>query len=246
VAGVLVLVRALLDAARLPATAVETQLIDAVLRPGGAAAPPVGLDALAARVQLSAYAQLTGAFDRHATALAGARELGLLACAVLVAALVVLAHGLGVRPPVTVAVLGALAAVPAAVGVLVAVGPGLLGATWLTLGAALLAQRRPGLRAVGLPAVVAGVVSAPVLAVTVLVGGAAVLVALRRGCNALVLGVAVAATVLPLALLPAPGGAVVVPLLVVVAVLVGFVLADEIVDRAVRSRARPTVPGRSS
>ncbi len=246
VAGVLVLVRALLVAARLPATPVETQLIDAVLRSGGPAAPPIGLDALAARVQLSAYAQLTGAFDRHATALAGARELGLLACAVLVAALVALAHGLGVRPLVTVAVLGALAAVPAAVGVLVTVGPGLLGATWLTLGAALLAQRRPGLRAVGLPAVVAGVVSAPVLAVTVLVGGAAVLVALRRRCNALVAGVAIAATVLPLALLPAPGGAVVVPLLVVVAVLVGFVLADEIVDRAVRSRARRTAPGRSS
>jgi heme exporter protein D len=58
--------------------------------------------------------------------------------------------------------------------------------------------------------------------------------------------VAIAATVLPLALLPAPGGAVVVPLLVVVAVLVGFVLADEIVDRAVRSRARRTARGRSS
>jgi hypothetical protein len=66
--------------------------------------------------------------------------------------------------------------------------------------------------------------------------------------------VVVPASVLPLALLPAPGGAVVVPLLVVVAVLVVVVVVDEVVDRAGRSRAtrgpasrpRPPAPGRSS
>lgn len=237
--GALVLVQAVFVAARLPASAPESLLVDAAraaLHPVAAPAAPVGLDALAARVQLSAYARWTGAFERHPTALGGARELGVLACAVLVAAMASLTRVLAVRPPATAVVFGALAAVPAAVAPLVVVGPGLLGAAWLTAGVALLARRRRAVRALGVLAVVAGVASAPVLAVPVLVGTAAVLVALRNGRSALFLQLAILSTVVPLALLPPPGGAAAVPTCVVVAVLVGLVLVDEALGAAGRGR----------
>ena len=76
----------------------------------------------------------------------------------------------------------------------------------LTVGAALLARLRPGLRMIGLPAVAVGVVSAPVLAVPLLVVAAALLVAERAQRSPLLLAIAVPMSVAPLALLLPPAG----------------------------------------
>lgn len=234
-AALLVAIQAALTAMRLPAGAVEARLVDAAfaaLNPVGP--PPAGIwvDGLAARMQLSAYAGVTGAFERYPTVLGGARELGLVACAVLLAALVALARSLGVRPLAAAAGLGSLALCPPAVSALTTFGPGLLGAAWLAAGAALLARSRTWLRVLGIPAVLLGIASAPVLAVLVLVISAAVLVAVRvRRRGPSLLGAAVLAAALPLALLPPPGGEAAVPALVTLVVLVGLVLVDEAVTR---------------
>lgn len=244
--GLLVLVEAALAAARLPPTnrarVTEARLTDAAyaaLHPVGAPPTAIGLDGLAARLQLTAYARVTGAFERGSTVVTGARELGLVAGVVLLAAVAALARSLGVRPSAAAATLGAAAMLGAvalaqpALAALVVLGPGLLGAAWLTLAAALLARSRTGVRALGAPAVAAGVVSAPVLAVAVLVGGAALLVGQRLRRGPVLLGTAMPATILPLALVPAPGGAAALPALVVVAVLIGLVLVDAVLDRLV-------------
>jgi hypothetical protein len=235
VVALLVAVRAALLADSLPAGAAEARFVDAAaaaLQPSAAPAG-VGLDGLAARLQLSGYATATGAFERHPDAVDGARELALVACVVVLGAVLALMRSLGVRPLPAAVVLGGLAACTPAVAALVTVGPGLLGAAWLTLGAALLVRRHPAVRALGAPAVVAGVLTAPVLAVPVLVGGAAVLVALRVGRGALILGM-VPLSVVPLALLPPPGGPAAVPALVVAVVLIALVLADDTVGRVGR------------
>ena len=223
-----------LAAVRLPATPGEARLVEAavaVVGPARAAPVTVGLDQLAARVQLSTYAELTGAFPRHATALAGARELALLACAGILLALLALVRSLGVRPQAALLVLSVLAVCPPAVAALARFGPGLLGVMWLTVGAALLARLRPGLRMIGLPAVAVGVVSAPVLAVPLLVIAAALLVAERAQRAPLLLALAVPVSVAPLVLLMPPAGGAAVPALVVVTVLGAFVLVDEVVTR---------------
>lgn len=241
-AAVPIALQAVVTALATIAGAAEARLVDAAfadLRPSTLRAVPVGLDELAARVQLSGYAAVTGAFDRHAHVLTGARELALVASAVLLLAVVALARSLGVRPAAAAVVLLGLAVFPPAVAVLATFGPGLLGAAWLTAGAALLARTARWQHALAVPAVVAGVVSAPVLAVPLLVVAAAYLVAVRvRRRGPLLLGVAVVGTALPLALLPAPGGAAAVPALLVVAVLVGFVLVDE-AGSALARRSRP-------
>ena len=201
-------------------------------------------------MQLSAYAAVTGAFERYPSVLGGARELGLLACVVLLAALVALARSLGVRPLAAAAGLGSLALCPPAIAALTTFGPGLLGAAWLTAGAALLARGRTWLWILGAPAVLLGIASAPVLAVLVLVISAAVVVTVRvRRRGPSLLGVAVLAAALPLALLPPPGGAAAVPALVALVVLVGLVLLDEAVTRlssrsAMRAPRRPRRAGR--
>jgi hypothetical protein len=241
VGSALVGVATALAAVRLPATPGEARLVEAavaVVGPARAAPVTVGLDQLAARVQLSTYAELTGAFPRHVTALAGARELALLACAGLLLALLALMRSLGVRPPAALLVLSVLALCPPAIAALARFGPGLLGVMWLTVGAALLARLRPGLRMIGLPAVAVGVVSAPVLAVPLLVIAAALLVAERAQRGALLLALAVPVSVAPLALLMPPAGGSAVPALVVVTVLGAFVLVDEVVTRLVRRSPR--------
>jgi hypothetical protein len=229
--ALLVAVRAMLLAGRLPATAAEALFVDAAAYPSATAG--VGLDGLVARMQLSGYATATGAFARHPEVVEGARELALVACVVVLGAVVALTRSLGVRPLPAAVVLAALAACTPAVAALVTVGPGLLGAAWLTVGAALLTRHHPVVRGVGAPAVVAGVVTAPVLAVPVLVGGAAVLVALRarRGTWMLAL---VPLSVVPLTALPPPGGPAAVPALVVAVVLIALVLADETAGRVAR------------
>lgn len=235
--GLLVLVEAVLAAARLPPTAMaritEARLADAAyaaLHPVGDPPVEIALDGLATRVQLSTYAQLTGAFERGPTVVAGARELGLVACAVLLVAVAALTRSLGLRPSAAAATLGVFALAEPVLAPLVVLGPGLLGAAWLTLGAALLARSWPPVRALGVPAVAVGVASAPVLAVPVLVGGAALLVAMRLRRGPVVLGIAVPAAVFPLALLPPPLGPAAVPAFIVVALLVGLVLVDALLD----------------
>jgi hypothetical protein len=228
--ALLVAVRAGLLAGRLPATAAEARFVDAAAHPATATAG-IGFDA--ARLQLSGYATATGAFARHPDAVEGARELALVACVAVLGAVVVLTRSLGVRPLPAAVVLAGLALCTPALAALVTVGPGLLGAAWLTVGAALLNRRHPLVRALSAPAVVAGVVTAPVLAVPVLVGGAAVLVALRARRGTLMLAL-VPLSVLPLIVLPPPGGATAVPAFVVAVVLIALVLVDEAVGRAAR------------
>jgi putative peptide zinc metalloprotease protein len=233
-AASLVVVQVARASLRLPAVATEARLVHAAAaarNPAGIAPAGVGLDGLAARAQLSAYAGFTGAFERYPTPLAGARELGLLACAALLAAVVALARSLSVRPLAAAVGFGAVAACPPAVTTLATFGPGLLGAAWLAVGAAVLARTRTWLRVLGVPAVLGSIVSAPVLAVLVLVVSAAVLVAVRVRRGAALLGVAVLGAALPLALLPPPGGAAALPAVVAAAMLVGLVVVDEAVAR---------------
>jgi hypothetical protein len=233
--AILVAVRAVLLAGRLSATAVEARFVDAAAYPS--ATDGIGLDGLAARLQLSGYALATGAFTRHPNAVEGARELALVACAAVLVAVVLLIRSLGVRPLPAALVLAGLAACTPAVAALVTFGPGLLGAAWLTVGAALLTRRRPLVRALSAPALVAGVLTAPVLAVPVLVGGAAVLVALRARRGTAMLGL-VPLSVVPLTMLPPPAGAAAVPALVVAVVLTALVLVDETVGRVVQRSPR--------
>jgi non-ribosomal peptide synthetase-like protein len=233
--ALLVAIQAALTAVTLPTGAAEARLVDAAfaaLNPTGAPPDGIGLDGVVARMQLSAYAAVTGSFERYPTVLGGARELGLVACVVLLAALVALARSLGVRPLAAAAGLGALALCPPAMAAMTTFGPGLLGAAWLTAGAALLARGRTWLWLLGAPAVLLGIASAPVLAVLVLVISAAVVVTVRvRRRGPSLLGVAVLAAALPLALLPPPGGEAAVPALVALVVLVGLVLLDEAITR---------------
>jgi hypothetical protein len=229
--ALLVGVHALQQAARRATVPAEGRIVDAAfaaLHPVGPAPDGIGLDGISARVQLSAYAGATGAFERYPTVLGGARELSLLACAVLLGALVAFTRSLGVRPLAAAAGLGMLALCSPAVATLTTFGPGLLGAAWLAVGGALLARSRPWLQVLGVPAVLLGILTAPVLAVLVLVVSAAVLVAVRRRRRGTsLLGAAVVGAALPLALLPPPGGAAALPALVAVAVLVGLVVLDE-------------------
>jgi hypothetical protein len=234
---------------RLPAAAGEARLVDAasaVLQVPGAAPASAGLDELAARVQLSTYVGLTDAVDRHAVVLPAARELALVACVALLVSVIALARSLGVRPPAVAVVLAGLAVCPPAVETLTVLGPGLLGAAWLTVGAALLARDRSiPVRVLGVAAVVVAVATAPVLAVPVAVTGAALAVAVRHRRSALVVGAGLVTVLLPLTLLPAPAGPAAVPALVVAVVLVGLVSVDEAAERFVRRprRSRTPIPG---
>ena len=234
---------------RLAATPGETRLVDetsAALRAPGSAPASAGFDELVSRAQLSTYAGLTGAVDRHADVLLTVRELALVACAALLVSVVALARSLGVRPPAVAVVLVGLALCPAAVEALTVLGPGLLGAAWLTVGAALLARDRPvPVRVLGVAAVATAVVTAPVLAVPVAVTGAVLAVAVRHRRSPLLVGATLVCVLLPLTLLPAPAGGSAVAALVVGTVLVGFVSLDEAVDRTVRRPGRSERTGRS-
>ena len=139
-------------------------------------------------------------------------------------------------------VLGALAVCSPAVAVLATFGSGLLGAAWLMAGAALLARDRPWPRVLAVPAILAGVVSAPVLAVPVLVIATAVLVALRVRRGAPLLEVVGLSTVLSLALLAPSAGPAAAPALLVVAVLTGIMLVDRALTLLER-RSRPVRSG---
>ncbi|WP_138734821.1 hypothetical protein [Modestobacter excelsi] len=161
---------------------------------GFAAAPDVAAGEVVVREQLMAYADLTGAFDRHADVLTGARELAVLATAVLVGCYLVLARVLRWRWWAIALPLAAVAAMGPAVVQLATVGPGIVGAAWAAVGGTLLLvgrHRRHGrhrpentaaksvMITLGAAAVAVGVATAPVLTVPLVVGAA--LLVLRPG-----------------------------------------------------------------
>ncbi|SDG90646.1 Pls/PosA family non-ribosomal peptide synthetase [Pseudonocardia oroxyli] len=127
-----------LAAVRTPATAAEGPLLDgayAALR--GLTAPATGAGDWATRLQLTGYAQLTGAFERHADLVSGARELALLAAAVTVLGVIVAARRMPVVLALVAMVFALVAALPAVAAVGAALGPVPLGLAWLAAGAAL-------------------------------------------------------------------------------------------------------------
>ena len=165
--GVLLVVRVASVAWSHPATTGESRMVDSALAAlHGATGPRLGPDELPLRAQLIGYARLTGAFDRHASAVAGGRELAVVAVAVLVVSLVALAVTRLVRPIAVGLPLAAVLLVGPAVTVLATVSPGVVGAAWTALGALILvlADHRAWVIA-GIAAVAAGVVTAPLIAV---------------------------------------------------------------------------------
>jgi putative peptide zinc metalloprotease protein len=165
--GVLLVVRVASVAWSHPATTGESRTVDSALAAlHGATGPRLGPDELPLRAQLIGYARLTGAFDRHASAVAGGRELAVVAVAVLVGSLVALAVTRRVRPIAVGLPLAAVLLVGPAVTVLATVSPGVVGAAWTALGALILvlADHRAWVIA-GITAVAAGVVTAPLIAV---------------------------------------------------------------------------------
>jgi putative peptide zinc metalloprotease protein len=154
-----------------PATTDETRLVDAALAAlHGAQGPALGTGERLAATQLTWYASLTGAFGRHTTAAAGARELAVLCTAVLAAAFITLVVLRRLRPLAVGVPLAAVLAMGPAVAELATVGPAVLGAAWTAVGAVVLAVA--GRSAVTLPlaalAVGTGVATEPLLLVPVL------------------------------------------------------------------------------
>jgi putative peptide zinc metalloprotease protein len=156
-----------------------------VLELGRDAAPAVPAGELVVREQLVAYAWLTGAFERHADVLAGARELTVVACAVLVVCLLAVRATLGWRYRAIILPLAAVAAMGPAVSTLAAVGPGVVGAAWTAVGGTLLVAaqhphgrhrrrqvpvHRRAMFGLGVAASAVGVATAPAVAVPLAVG----------------------------------------------------------------------------
>ncbi len=169
-------------AGSLPASEGEKRLVDAALAAveGVSTGPSVGPAEFVAREQLVWYAQLTGAFERHASVVTAGRELAVVTTVVVVLCLAALAFTRQLRPrAIALSLAGAVIMGPV-VTVLATLGPGVLGAAWIALGALLLTGVA-GRAAAGFGglAVGVGVLTAPVTAVPLALG-AAVLLAGRR------------------------------------------------------------------
>ena len=233
-----------------PASAAEARITASalgVVQLGRGTAPGVAAGEGVVREQLVAYARATGAFGRHADALAGGRELAVLACVVLVTCLLTLARARRWRLWAVVLPLAAVAAMGPAVTALATVGPGVVGAAWTAAGGILLVQaargrrgrhRRPGpdrpMAVLGLAAGLVGIGTAPLLVVPLAVGAA--LVVVGRGRRAappahwapLALGAftatALAALAVPV-LLQVPGGSALSPPEEQVLLVVGALVA---------------------
>jgi putative peptide zinc metalloprotease protein len=159
------------------ATADELRLTDsAYAAVHGIDGPQVGAGELPVRDQLAAYARLTGAFDRHPSVLIGARELAILATAVLVAVLVALVLRLRLRPLVAGLPLAAALMMGPAVVLLATIGPAVLGAAWAALGLlALCLARSRGRIVLAGSALAVAIATEPLLAVPLLAGLAVLL-----------------------------------------------------------------------
>ncbi len=166
-------------AASRPATAEETALVDAaVASVRGVGGPSVGAGEWLAHAQLTLYADLSGAFERHDTAVAGARELSALATAVLVACLVTLVLQRRLRPLAVGVPVGAVAAMGPAVTELATAGPAVLGAAWTALGLVVLGRaRRLATGVAGALTVAVGLATEPLVAVPFVVCAAVTLLA---------------------------------------------------------------------
>lgn len=220
------------------ATLVETRLTGGDPSLTGTAV--VALGERAARAQLLVYTQVTGAAQRYPDLLGAGRELALVACVVLLTALVAAAVHLMVRPVAVAFVLVALAASGSAVDALATFGPGLLGVAWLAVGGALLLGTRTPVRVLGVVAVSAGVLTAPLLAVPVAVF--VVCVTARRWAPVAEVAAALGSAILVLAWLsptPAAGAAVGSGRVVLVA-LAGGIVVIAIALRGFRAAAVTT------
>ncbi|GAA3230902.1 hypothetical protein GCM10017691_24320 [Pseudonocardia petroleophila] len=219
VLGLLAVLRVVVAAVRLPPLPAESRIVDGAFATiAGLPVPADGPGEVAARLQLTAHAALTGAFGRYPDVLGGARELAVVAFVVLLVAVAVVA-GAAARPGAFAALLALFVLAEPAVVAVATLGPGLLGATWLAVGAALLVQRATPVRVAGAVAVVAGVLTAPPLIVAVVL---ALAVVAARDLPTAALAVASVAAVLGGTLLlvgPATEGRVHVPLLVAAAAL---------------------------
>ena len=193
-------------ALRLPARPEEAGLVDGAFALARDLPVPTGpVSEALARIQVALVAGGGGAFGRHADVLTGAREVVVLAAAVTVAALLLAARRLRMPAGVVAAAFALLAVARPAVEVLATVGPGQLGAMWLAVSAALLLHPRGPVRALGVVALAAGALTAPVVAVVAavaVVGGSA-----RRRPAVAVLGAlaGAAAVVVAWLLAPEPG-----------------------------------------
>ncbi|TDV44291.1 glycosyltransferase family 2 protein [Actinophytocola oryzae] len=134
VVGVAVVVRVAVATATLPASAAERALADAGYRMvTGLAGTSLPAPLTVTKAHLNVYAVITDPFGRHLDVLTGARELSVLAAAVVVGGLIAICAALRVHPLLTAAVLVAFAAPGPVVAVFGAVGPGVVAAGWLAV-----------------------------------------------------------------------------------------------------------------
>ncbi|WP_448623695.1 hypothetical protein [Geodermatophilus sp. URMC 64] len=170
--GVLLVARVASVTLSHPGTTGEVRLAESALAAArGLPGPPVGGGDLLARTQVTLYAQLTGAFERHASVLAGGREIVVVAAALLVACLVALVAARRLTAAGAALPLVAVLAMGPAVTTLATLGPGTLGAAWVAVGAVVvtLVRGRTGVL-VGLGAIAAGVATAPLVALPLAAG----------------------------------------------------------------------------
>ncbi len=185
-------------AASVPPSAAEARITASalgVLRLGRDAAPGVAAGEGAVRDQLVAYAWASGALDRHTDVLTGARELAVLSCIVLVGCFLTAARAARWRPWTVALPLASVAAMGPAVTALAQLGPAVVGAAWVALGATFLlrawrpsrGRHRPRSRArpsvlvpAGLACVAAGIWTAPLLAAPLALGAILLVLQGRR------------------------------------------------------------------
>jgi hypothetical protein len=180
--GVAAVVRVGVATTTLPASAAERVLADAGYRfLAGPADTPLPTPLAVTGGHLDLYAIITGPFNRHLDVLTGARELSILAAAIVVGGLITISAVLRVHPLLTAAVLVAVAAPGPVVALFGAVGPGVVAAGWLVVAVAIAVHigrqreegERPDLGASGVFGVVAVLVAlaaVPMLVVPLAVG----------------------------------------------------------------------------
>jgi hypothetical protein len=172
--GCAAVVRVAVATTTLPASAAELALADVGYRTAAGhanASLPAPLTVTGAHLDI--YAVLTNPFDRHLDVLTGARELSVLAAAVVVGALIAIATILRVHPLLTAAALVAFAAPGPVVAVFGTVGPGVAAAGWLAVALAVAVHVgrhldegwHPDLDVLGFVALLVALATVPLLAV---------------------------------------------------------------------------------
>jgi hypothetical protein len=167
-------VRVAVATTTLPVSSAELALVDAGYRTAAGhadAALPLPLAVTGAHLDI--YAIIANPFDRHLDVLTGARELSVLAAAVVVGALIATAAVLRVHPLLTAAVLVAFAAPGPVVTVFGTVGPGVFAAGWLAVALAVAVHVarhldegwHPDLDVFGFVALLVALATVPLLAV---------------------------------------------------------------------------------